>query len=186
METSHLRLQGMSCASCARTIEELIQSVPGVIECNVNFGVEQATVKYNPRQTNFKTIQQAVIDAGYHAQPIQEIGTELEDGEKKARVTEEKEITRKLMVGSIISILLVIGMLPMMIGMKIPWIPAWLQNSWIQLVLVTPVMFWLGKTLLVGGWKAFKRHAADMNTLVALGTGVAFCILYLLLYFPKY
>ena len=174
METSHLQLQGMSCASCARTIEQSIQAVPGVIECNVNFGVEQATVKYNPQQTNLKTIQQAVVDAGYHAQPIQEMGTESEDAEKEARVAEEKEITRKLMVGSIISILLVIGMLPMMIGMEISWVPAWLQNSWVQFVLVTPVLFWVGKTFFVGGWKAFKRHAADMNTLVALGTGVAY------------
>ncbi|MGB7441502.1 MAG: heavy metal translocating P-type ATPase [Coleofasciculaceae cyanobacterium] len=174
METVNLRLKGMSCASCANAIERAIQAVPGVSESSVNFAMEQAKVNYNPGRTNLKIIQQAVADAGYAAQPIQEVDAPSEDAEKKARVAEEKEITRKVIVGSIISVLLVIGVLPMMIGSEISWVPAWLQNFWVQFVLVTPVQFWVGKAFFVGGWKAFKRHAADMNTLVALGTAVAY------------
>lgn len=51
METLHLRLKGMGCASCANTIEQAIQSVPGVVECNVNFAIEQASVTFNTKQT---------------------------------------------------------------------------------------------------------------------------------------
>ena len=171
METQKLRLQGMSCASCAQSIEKSIQNVPGVIECNVNFALSQASVTYNRQKTNLTHIQEAVTEIGYAA--FVESDQE-EDREKKARIAEQKEITRKVIVGSIISILLIIGMLPMMIGREVSWIPPLLENSWVQLVLVTPVEFWVGKAFFVGGWKAFKHHSANMDTLVALGTGVAY------------
>ncbi|AOW98337.1 copper-translocating P-type ATPase [Moorena producens PAL-8-15-08-1] len=186
METVNLRLKGMSCASCANTIEQVIQAIPGVSECSVNFAIEQAIVKYNPQRTNLKIIQQVVADAGYTAQPIQEVDAPSEDAEKKARVAEEKEITRKVIVGSIISVLLVIGVLPMMIGSEISWVPAWLQNFWVQFVLVTPVQFWVGKAFFAGGWKAFKHHYADMNTLVALGTAVAYLYSLFATAFPEF
>jgi P-type Cu+ transporter len=72
METLHLRLNGMSCASCASTIEQAIQSVPGVIECNVEFAREQATVQYDAKQTNSEQIARAVTEVGYSAHLISE------------------------------------------------------------------------------------------------------------------
>ncbi|MDY7014144.1 MAG: heavy metal translocating P-type ATPase, partial [Cyanobacteriota bacterium] len=172
IEKTRLRLQGMSCASCAATIERAIAEVPGITECNVNFALSQATVSYDSQKTNIPRLQKAVAEAGYRAFP--DSGSEGENTEKTAREAEQKALTRKVIVGSIISILLVIAVLPMMTGLNLPWIPAWFQSSWMQFVLVTPVMFWVGTDFFVGGWKAFKRHAADMNTLVAIGTGVAY------------
>ena len=174
METSYLRLQGMSCATCANTIEQSIRGVPGVSQCNVNFVTGQATVQYDPHHTHLKTIQEAVSKAGYAAQPIQEIRAEQEDDEKAAREAEQRELMQKVIVGAVVSGLLVIGMLPSMTGLSLPWIPVWLHNPWAQLALTTPVQFWCGQVFFIKGWKAFKRHTADMNTLVALGTGVAF------------
>lgn len=185
METRHLRLRGMSCASCANTIEQAIRAVRGVEDCNVNFAMEQATVQYNPLTTNLEAVQQAVADAGYAAQPVQDIAHDAEDAEKVAREAEQRELSRKLMVGSILSVLLVIAVLPNMTGLALPWIPLWLRNSWTQLVLATPVQFWVGKAFFVGAWKAFKRHAADMNTLVALGTGVAYLYSLFVTAFPR-
>ena len=185
METRHLRLRGMSCASCANTIEQAIRAVPGVDECNVNFAMEQATVQYNPLTTNLESVQLAVTDAGYTAQPVQDITSDAEDAEKVAREAEQRELSRKLMVGTILSVLLVIAVLPNMTGLTLPWIPLWLRNSWTQLVLATPVQIWVGKAFFVGAWKAFKRHAADMNTLVALGTGVAYLYSFYVTAFPK-
>ncbi|NEO31345.1 MAG: heavy-metal-associated domain-containing protein [Symploca sp. SIO3C6] len=69
METIKLKIEGMGCNGCAAKVEKLIQGVAGVIECNVNFEVEQATVSYNPQKTNFARIQQAVKGAGYGASP---------------------------------------------------------------------------------------------------------------------
>ena len=186
METSHLRLKGMGCASCAATIEQAIQGVPGVMKSNVNFAMEQATVEYNPQQTNLDTIQQAVADAGYTALAILETDAEEEDAEKTARESEQKDLKRKVVLGAIISIILVVGSLPAMLGLHLPLIPAWLHNSWVQLGLSTPVLFWCGKSFFVGAGKAFKRHAAEMNTLVALGTGAAYSYSVFATLFPNF
>lgn len=174
METCQLQLRGMSCAACAQTITRSIQAVPGVVDCNVNFATEQATVQYQRDRATVEAIQQAVAEAGYKAEPVKEMAAGGEDAEKTARQAEQRELTRKVAIGAVLSILLVLGVLPSMTGLNLPWIPAWLHNAWVQWTLATPVQFWCGKAFFVGGWKAFKRHAADMNTLVALGTGVAY------------
>ncbi|MDY7004213.1 MAG: heavy metal translocating P-type ATPase [Cyanobacteriota bacterium] len=171
METIRLRLQGMSCASCANRVEKAIKEVSGVTECNVNFALSQATVSYNSQQTNFTHIQASVKEAGYNAFAESE---KEENTEKKIRETEEKELTRKVILGGIVSSFLVIGSLPAMTGLHIPFFPSWLHNSWVQLFLSLPVQLWCGKNFFVGAFKAFKRHTSDMNTLVALGTGAAY------------
>ncbi|HAC63589.1 MAG TPA: cation-transporting ATPase PacS [Cyanothece sp. UBA12306] len=181
METSHLRLQGMSCAGCASAIEKAIQKVEGVNQGNVNFALSQATVTYDETITNLTVIEQAIKKAGYNAAPLAE-NKQQQDSEKTA----QKELTYKVIVGSIISLILVIGMLPIMPGIEILWIPSWLHNSWIQLVLVTPVQFWVGKPFFVGAWKAFQRKTFDMNTLVALGTGVAYLYSLFATLFPNF
>ncbi|NES65215.1 MAG: cation-translocating P-type ATPase, partial [Okeania sp. SIO2D1] len=91
METIRIRLQGMSCASCANRVEKAIKEVSGVIECNVNFALSQATVSYNSQKTNLTHIQESVREAGYYAFAESE---QEEDTEKKAREAEEKELIR--------------------------------------------------------------------------------------------
>lgn len=175
METATLKLRGMSCASCANNIEQSIQSIPGVHQCSVNFGAEQATVTYNASKTDIATIQQAVDAAGYSAQPMQDDVLAPEaDIERQARQAEQRKLTRKVWVSCMISAVLVIGSLPMMLGIPIPFIPMWLHNPWLQLVLTTPVLFWGGSDFFVNAWKALKRHTSTMDTLVALGTGTAY------------
>ncbi|MEB3827546.1 heavy metal translocating P-type ATPase [Phormidium sp. CCY1219] len=186
MESVNLRLKGMGCASCATRIEQAIYEVNGVRECNVNFGAEQAAVKYNPRQTTLEDIQQAVSAAGYTAQPLEALGMGEDDAEKKAREAEETKLRNKVIVGGIISAILVIGSLPMMTGLDIPWIPMWAHNAWFQFILTTPVLFWCGKSFFVGAWKAFKGHSSNMNTLVALGTGSAYFYSLFITLFPVF
>ncbi|MDM9580492.1 heavy metal translocating P-type ATPase [Nostoc sp. GT001] len=176
MENTTLKLRGMSCASCANSIEDAINSVPGVNECIVNFGAEQATVKYDPRRTDLEAIQEAVDVAGYSAYPLQEqnLMAGEDDAEKRHRLRESRDLMRKVAVGGIISTVLVIGSLPMMTGLHLPFIPIWLHNPWVQLILTTPVQFWCGYSFYINGWKALKRHAATMDTLIALGTSAAY------------
>ncbi|MBW4557257.1 MAG: heavy metal translocating P-type ATPase [Trichormus sp. ATA11-4-KO1] len=176
MENTTLKLRGMSCASCASSIEDAINSVPGVNECIVNFGAEQATVKYDPRRTDLEAIQEAVDAAGYSAYPLQEqnLMAGEDDAEKRHRLRESRDLMRKVAVGGIISTVLVIGSLPMMTGLHLPFIPVWLHNPWVQLMLTTPVQFWCGYSFYINGWKALKRHAATMDTLIALGTSAAY------------
>ncbi|MEG4940817.1 heavy metal translocating P-type ATPase [Microcoleus sp. F4-D5] len=175
MENATMKLRGMSCASCASNIEEAIRSVPGVETCNVNFGAEQASVTYNPSQTDVAAIQDAVDAAGYSALPMQDdVLAPEDDAERQARQSENQDLTRKVWVSGIISAVIVIGSLPAMTGLPIPFIPMWLHHPWLQLVLTTPVLFWAGRSFYINAWKALKRHTATMDTLVAIGTGAAY------------
>jgi Cu+-exporting ATPase len=176
MDKATLKLQGMSCASCANSIEEAIRSVPGVSECSVNFGAEQATVTYDPKGTDLEAIQDAVDAAGYSALPIQEqdLFAEEDDAERRARLAQLRDLKQKVWVGGILSTILVIGSLPMMTGLHLPFIPLWLHNFWLQAVLSAPIQFWCGKSFYINSWKALKRHAATMDTLIVLGTSAAY------------
>jgi len=171
MEHTTFKLRGMSCASCANAIAQTIRSLPGVSDCVVNFGVEQATVTYDPRCVDVEAMQTAVDAAGYRATAIEHDLLSLEDdAEKAARQVENRALTRKIWVGGIISVILLIGSLPAMLGTQIPLIPGWLHHPWLQATLTTPVQFWCGKTFHINAWKAFKRRTATMDTLVVLGT----------------
>ena len=175
MENTTLKLRGMSCASCANNIEEAIRSVPGVDACNVNFGAEQATVTYDPSKTDVAAIQDAVDAAGYAAQPMQDdVLASEDDTERRERQAENRKLTRKVWVSGIVSAILVIGSLPAMMGVPIPFIPMWLHHPLLQLVLTAPVLFWAGSGFFINAWKALKRHTATMDTLVAIGTGTAY------------
>ncbi|MBD2093387.1 heavy metal translocating P-type ATPase [Microcoleus sp. FACHB-1515] len=188
MENTTLKLRGMSCAACASSIEEAIRSTAGVSECNVNFGAEQASVSYDPKQTDIETIQEAINEAGYSAQPIQEqdLLNGEDDAERRSRQLESRQLQRKVWVGGIISTFLVIGSLPMMTGLHLPWIPMWMHNFWLQAVLTAPVQFWSGESFYINSWKALKRHTATMDTLIALGTSAAYFYSLFVTLFPQF
>ena len=187
MENTNLKLRGMSCASCANTIEDAISSVAGVSECSVNFGAEQAAVIYDPKKTDIKTICDAVDAVGYSAQPMQDdVFATDDDAERRTRQAEKRELVTKVWVSGIISAILVIGSLPMMTGLPIPFIPTWLHNPWLQLVLTTPVLFWCGASFFINAKKALRNHAATMDTLVAIGTGAAYLYSLFPTIYPKF
>ncbi|MGH2414286.1 MAG: heavy metal translocating P-type ATPase, partial [Microcystaceae cyanobacterium] len=169
-------------------MESVIRSVPGVSECNVNFGAEQATVRYNLRKTNLEAIQEAVQEAGYSTYSLQEqeMVTGEEDAEKAVRLQENRELTRKVLIAGILSTLLVLGSLPAMTGLNLPFIPLWLHHPWVQLFLAAPVQFWCGSSFYVNAWKSLKRHGATMDTLVALGTGTAYFYSLFPTFFPDW
>lgn len=173
METVNLRLMGMSCASCVNTVEQALQSVPGVSICNVNFATEAASVEYDPHRTNPEQLIRAVTQAGYSAQPIQEIGAEPDDVERTLRQAEQQDLKRKAALGAVLSLLLIIGVLNH-VGIRLPGMLHWLSQPWVQLLLATPVQFWVGQGFYRGAWGAFRNRTADMNTLIALGTSVAY------------
>jgi Cu+-exporting ATPase len=187
MATQQLQLKGMSCAACAGAVERSIKNVPGVQSCSVNFAAEQATVEFNERSTSIKTIQQAVSDAGYGADLVDETAQmgEQVDADQEQRRQQQRQLSRKVALGAVVSIILVVGHMPMMLGMHLPWIPAILHNPWLQLVLTIPVMVWCGQSFFVGAWKGLRHGRSDMNTLVALGTGAAFAYSLFATVFPQ-
>jgi P-type Cu+ transporter len=171
MERLDLKLGGMSCAACAKTIEGAITHVPGVIESNVNFALERATLDYDPQQTNPQAIVQAVVDAGYQAIPIDSTAPVIQ---RKERPNDEEEVDLKLLIGIVCSVLLVIGSIPMMLDREVDRIPSWLHQPIFQFILTTPVQLWCGSSFLVGAWKAARHGRSNMNTLIALGTSATY------------
>jgi Cu+-exporting ATPase len=159
--------------------------VPGVASCSVNFATEQATVRFDPQLVGLPQLQAAVAEAGYAAEVLAETSTaSTVDAERATRQAEQRQLTLKVVVGAVVSSVLVVGSLPAMTGLQVAWIPMWLHHPWLQCLAVTPVLFWCGQGFFVGAWKAFWHHAADMNTLVALGTGVAYLYSLVVTVFP--
>ncbi|WP_138504805.1 heavy metal translocating P-type ATPase [Nostoc sp. PA-18-2419] len=187
MDTLTLKLRGMSCAACANNVEKAIRSVPGVIDCNVNFGAEQAAIKYDRSLTNLEKIQAAIAVAGYSSDSLsEEMLSQEDDAETATRQAKQRELSQKVIVGGVISSFLFLGSLPMMTGVNLPLIPSFLENPWLQLVLTTPVVFWCGGSFYRNGWKAFKRHTATMDTLIGLGTSAAYLYSLFITVFPGF
>ena len=178
-------LEGMGCAAFADTIEKAINQVTGVDECHVNYAFAEAYVTYDENQTNAEAIQAAVSKAGYQAYLIEDNNLNFEQ-EEKANQEKETELKQKFIVGAIISVFLVITSLPMMTGIEISFIPMWLHNPWLQLVLTTPVVFWCGQCFFSGAISALQHFSSNMNTLVSLGTGAAYFYSLAVTIFPDF
>ena len=183
MQTQTLTLQGMSCASCAATIERALKQVEGMDTASVNFATEQATVIYDSALTDITTIQQAVMKAGYSALPFED--TPLTSSDEEAPDRETIALKRKVIVCGVLSILLLLGEMPRMMGLNLPFVPDWLHQPWVQWALATPIQFWGGQMFLVGAWHALQRRSSNMNTLVALGTSVAYGYSVFVMLFPQ-
>ena len=177
-----LQLSGMGCAACASAIETAIQSVPGVEDCAVNFGAEQAVVDYDSQRAKLEQILSAIADAGYSATPAISFGSTPSPSITNTPSPPQSLLLR-VIAGSLISLLLMTGMVAMIIPL-----PPFLMNlhhPWVQWVLATPVMVWCGQPFFVGAWKSLQRRRADMNTLVALGTGAAYVYSLFVTVFPQ-
>ncbi|MGL5035484.1 MAG: heavy metal translocating P-type ATPase [Microcystaceae cyanobacterium] len=186
MDNLTLKLRGMSCAACAANIERAIQAVPGVIKVQVNFAIAQAVVEYDGKTTKLAIIQTAVKNAGYEALLFEEMNAASAAIEKKLRQKELRELKQKIGFGAIISLLLMLGMINEMFSLPLPSILSFLSNHWVQLILATPVQLWCGYYFYVGGWKAFCHRSATMDTLIALGTGVAYLYSLFITVFPAF
>ncbi len=175
MATRQFQIKGMSCAACAAAVERVLAKAEGVQVAQVNFAAEQATVEFDQRKVHVDSLQQAVSKAGFEAIPIVEGDRQTQQQEKeREKARQLKELTRKVWVAGVLSAVIVIGSLPMMLGMPIPFIAHWWHNPWLQWVLTTPIMFWAGQSFFTGAWHSLQNRRSDMNTLVALGTGVAY------------
>jgi P-type Cu+ transporter len=171
-ETRELAISGMTCATCAGTIEKALASVPGVIRAEVNLATEKATVEGIAGVLRLTDLIVAVQDAGY--------GAELQTGDverdRQIVAAEERRLRRetwRIMVAAALSAPL---LLPMF-GLMLP--------GWLQLALATPVQFVIGARFYTGAWKALRAKTGNMDLLVALGTSTAYLFsLYLLIARP--
>jgi P-type Cu+ transporter len=142
-----------------------------VQEASVNLATEQATVAFDPAAVDVAALQAAVAAAGYElaAAPIPR-GSEAEDRERAGREHEQRRLGFRVLVGALLSAPLLVGGMPEIF----PWAPAALRNPWLQLLLATPVQFWVGASFHAGFLSDLRHRSASMSTLVSLGTSAAY------------
>lgn len=156
-----LDIEGMSCASCVGRVEKALLKLPGVSKAEVNLATESAQVSLLAG-TDPETLLQAVRKAGYSAR--------LHDAQ--AARTEPAPAWHSgsgpVWVAAALSLPLVLPMLVQPFGLH------WMLPGWLQLLLATPVQFWLGARFYRAGWAALRAGSGNMDLLVALGTSAAF------------
>ena len=165
---------GVTCPSCAVAIETALDSLPGVDDVKVNFGTERITVRYDPSQVTPERMDDAIEHAGFKVSVRNEPGgQEPEDKEAAERAAERGDLIRRLVVAAVLTFPVVFAMMAHEFFHP-SWLPAFLLNRWLQLALITPVMFYAGWPIHRTGWLTLRHRTADMNTLITIGTIAAF------------
>ena len=156
----------------ARGLEARIERVPGVVDASFNLSTMQVRVEYLPGSTDVEAIGRAIDELGYRARAVPGGGgdSSAEDSEQAYREAEYRELRRKFWIAAVLSAPVLV------IAMSHGRIPAldFPGVNWLQLALTTPVVFYCGAQFYRGAWAAFRHRAADMNTLIAVGTGAAY------------
>jgi len=167
-----LPITGMTCTNCANTVQRALRKVDGVVEANVNYASEKASITYIPGAANRQDFIQAVEKAGYGV--VQATGDEaLEDAEATAREAEISDQTRKFWTGVAFAAPLFLFSMARDAGLLGMWAhEAW--ANWLMLALATPVQFYVGGDYYVGGWKSIRNGSANMDVLVAMGSSAAY------------
>lgn len=159
-------IKGMHCASCVYVTEQALQKVDGIAEANVNLATNTATIECNPDIATEEKISDAIKAVGYTA----EMKTQSADEEKIEKDNEMRMLKRKVILSLIAGALILWGSFPGLIEFA----PPLLKNPWVQLILAIPVQFWAGLMFYKAAIPALKHRLANMDTLVAIGTSVAF------------
>jgi Cu+-exporting ATPase len=160
-----LRISGMTCATCSGRIEKALNKLPGVT-ATVNLASEMARVNLNPGAAAVDDLIAAVASAGYGASEITEAGRAEEKARKLAAYHTE---LRMFWISAALTLPLMLQMGPMFWGDHAEFVPRWLQ-----LLLATPVQFWVGRRFYLAAWHALRGGGANMDVLVALGTSMAY------------
>ncbi len=161
-------IKGMHCASCVLILEKALKKVSGVSQANVNFATTKATVTYDPEKVTNDHLASAVANVGYKAMVDEEL--KPEDDEQKEKQKEFKDLRIKVIVSLVLGALMLWGSFPGLMNTA----PMILQNFWMQLLLATPVQFWAGWSFYRATVSALRHRTANMDTLVVIGTTVAY------------
>ncbi len=189
----------MTCAACSARVQRTLEKTAGVTAASVNLITGSATVDFDPASTSPEQLVNAIRGTGYGAEvprPDQS-AEELLQTQDQLRAEEITGLRRKLVLSLVVAVLTMLfsmtlaamspgsmadplmrAMMPLVDGLRrlAPWIDGVSADTWrfLMLGLTAPVVGWAGRHFYVRAWSAFKHHGADMNTLIAVGTGAAF------------
>lgn len=168
-EKAVLDVFGMTCAACSTRIEKVLKKMDGIKNATVNLATESAAIEYNPSQITIDQMIDRIDKIGYEAK--EKINRKTKQDHKEEEIKEKK---RKFLLSVMLSTPLLYTMLAHLhVDLGLP-MPHLLMNPWFQLLLATPVQFYIGWQFYVGAYKALKNKSANMDVLVTLGTSAAY------------
>ena len=169
-----LRADGVACPSCVTNIGSLLERLSGVDRVETNYGAERVMIDFDPSQVGTDEMRRAIGAAGYRVEERREPGSaETEDAEAIARRDEIRDLSRRVIVGAILTAPVLVAVMATQF-FDASWVPDFLLNRWVQLAFIAPVMFYTGWPIHRTGWLILSHRSADMNSLITLGTCAAF------------
>jgi len=171
-ESCTIPVTGMTCAACSTRVQRALEQTTGVASANVNLMTDAATVAYHPDVTSPERLVETIRATGYGAElPLPEASSEdLLDIQDEARAAEMRSLRWKFAVSAVAGVAaMALGMAPFAMAPDTSG-----PTRYLQLALILPVVGWAGRHFYTRAWSAFQHHGADMNTLIAVGTGAAF------------
>jgi len=177
-ETVTVAITDMTCSNCAASNEEALLDTPGVVDADVNFATDEATVTYNPAEASIADIYGAIEDAGYS--PVREDDESDGQSSQEHRDEARNEEIRRQRTLTLFGVALSLPLLAMLAGHL--FAPAWMDATfegiplgWVAFALATPVQFALGKEFYENSYKAVVNNGtANMDVLIALGSSTAY------------
>jgi Cu+-exporting ATPase len=180
---TRIGIADLRCASCIGFIEEDLKATPGVLSASVNAGTQEATITYLPQQTTLAQLQGVIQDWGYRTRPA--ASEAPVDKQEAEHAREYRSLFRKFLFAAIISLPVLLTAYPKFIPFVRDWSTETLRLAWFGAALLTlPVLAWSGGHFFSGAWAALKHRAANMNTLISLGTGAAWLYSTVAVLFP--
>ena len=167
---STLKIEGMHCASCVGRVEKALLTLPGVVEASVNLNLEEVRITFIPELVSISDVRETIREIGYQVGEAKDL--DLEDWDRNQKQKTFQSLKIKMIFAMILTVpILILSMFPNLpligdISQQFRW--------YILLVLTTPVVFVSGGQFYISAWKTARHLTADMNTLIALGTGSAY------------
>ena len=165
----------MSCAACATRVEKTLNRQPGVYHAQVNYAAATATVEYNPQECTPETLKDAIQNAGYDL--VIETNAQKEKIAEDAHSRKYRQLKQRTIFSLMLSVpVAIIGMCFM----------DWTYANYVMWILSTPLVFWLGRDFYRNAWKQLKHRTSNMDTLVAVSTGIAYTFSLFNLFWPEF
>ncbi|NUQ12979.1 MAG: cation-translocating P-type ATPase, partial [Gemmatimonadaceae bacterium] len=199
----NIPVSGMTCAACQARVQRVLERTPGVEEATVSLMTNTATVRFDPEVVDGPALVEKIRGTGYGAElPVDErTAVEEQEAQDAARAGEVRDLRRKAIGALAAGVVAMVASMPVMAALAhhgsgtadpvMRWTMSWLDPllrsampwlyaipvaavSWFLLALTAWVMVWAGRPFYVRAWQSLRHRAADMNTLIAIGTGSAF------------
>jgi len=164
-----IKIGGMTCATCVRTIENALKNLKGVFEVSVNLGTESAKVVYDETLIELNDIKKRIEDVGY--QFIGVVTEEIVETEEKAREEYINKLKKRVYIGFGAGIVLLLMIYGEYIGLNLKNIPGFL---YIQFLIATPVMIYVAGPIFKAAFRSLQNKNLNMDVMYAMGTGAAY------------